>query len=127
MSHDEPAPLPSAPATGEAPDPAREQWRATARAKAVAASPERRETFETTSGIPIRDVYTAADTAAIEPAALGLPGAYPFTRGVQPRATRRAPLRPDLPTSSLLGRRHVGRPEIERSMTSSFSLSRSAA
>ena len=65
-------------------DPAVERWRATTRAKAVAASPERRDTFTTTSEIPIADVYTAADVAALDPVAdLGLPGEYPFTRGVQ--------------------------------------------
>ncbi|HEY6057444.1 MAG TPA: methylmalonyl-CoA mutase family protein, partial [Candidatus Limnocylindrales bacterium] len=66
------------------PDPAREAWRATTRAEALRAAPERRERFETTSGIEVRDLYTPADTAALdEEAALGRPGEYPFTRGVQ--------------------------------------------
>ena len=65
-------------------DPAVERWRATTRAKAVAASAERREAFVTTSEIPVGDVYTPADVAALDPVRdLGLPGEYPFTRGVQ--------------------------------------------
>jgi len=65
-------------------DPAVERWRATTRAKAVAASAERREAFVTTSEIPVGDVYTPADVAALDPDRdLGLPGEYPFTRGVQ--------------------------------------------
>jgi methylmalonyl-CoA mutase N-terminal domain/subunit len=65
-------------------DPEVERWRATTRAKAVAASAERRPAFATTSELPIADVYTPADTADLEPGVdLGLPGEYPFTRGVQ--------------------------------------------
>jgi methylmalonyl-CoA mutase N-terminal domain/subunit len=45
---------------------------------------ERREAFRTSSGIPVRRVYTAADRRdADEARDLGLPGAPPFTRGVQ--------------------------------------------
>ena len=70
--------------TGPAVDPEVDRWRATTRAKAVAASAERRETFATTSEIPVADVYTPVDVAGLDPAAdLGLPGEYPFTRGVQ--------------------------------------------
>src|SRR5207342_158520 len=59
------------------------------RAKAVEGAPERRDPFETSSGIEIRDLYTAADTAAIdEDRDLGRPGEYPFTRGVQPTMYR---------------------------------------
>ena len=65
-------------------DQAVERWRATTRAKAVAASAERREAFVTTSEIPVGDVYTRADVADLDPDRdLGLPGEYPFTRGVQ--------------------------------------------
>src|SRR5690349_124762 len=74
---------------GEGTDPARERWRDTLRAKALASSPERRDVFETSSGIRIRDLYTAADTADLdEDRDLGRPGAYPFTRGVQPTRYR---------------------------------------
>ncbi|HYH92072.1 MAG TPA: methylmalonyl-CoA mutase family protein, partial [Candidatus Saccharimonadales bacterium] len=75
--------------TGEAPDAARDRWRATLRAKAVGAAPERRTAFETSSGIEIRDAYTAADIADLDEARdLGLPGEYPYTRGVQPTMYR---------------------------------------
>ena len=81
--------LPAPPAVGEGADPERDRWRAGARAKAAASAPERRDAFETTSGIPVRDVYTAADLAGLDPATdLGLPGEYPFTRGVQPTMYR---------------------------------------
>ncbi|HSL76418.1 MAG TPA: methylmalonyl-CoA mutase family protein [Candidatus Limnocylindrales bacterium] len=74
---------------GERSDPARERWRQTLRAKALAGSPERRERFTTSSGIEIRDLYTAADTAHLdEERDLGLPGEFPFTRGVQPTMYR---------------------------------------
>jgi methylmalonyl-CoA mutase N-terminal domain/subunit len=76
-------------ATSPAPDPGRDTWRAIARAKALRAAPERRERFETSSGIEIADLYTAADLAGFDPAdALGYPGEYPFTRGVQPTMYR---------------------------------------
>ncbi|MFL5754911.1 MAG: methylmalonyl-CoA mutase family protein, partial [Chloroflexota bacterium] len=66
----------------------RDRWRATTRAKAVAAAAERRDRFETTSGVEIQDVYVP-DDAALDPAAdLGLPGEFPFTRGVQPTMYR---------------------------------------
>jgi methylmalonyl-CoA mutase N-terminal domain/subunit len=61
-----------------------DRWRTTTRARAVAASAERRETFVTTSEIPVADVYTPADAADMDADRdLGMPGEYPFTRGVQ--------------------------------------------
>src|SRR5690242_12000122 len=69
---------------GERPDPGRDRWRETTRRKAVEAAPERRERFETSSGIEIQDLYTPADTAGLhEDGDLGRPGEPPFTRGVQ--------------------------------------------
>jgi methylmalonyl-CoA mutase N-terminal domain/subunit len=68
----------------EAADEGRESWRASTRAAAVKVAPERRERFETSSGIEVRDLYTPADTAGLdEDRDLGRPGEYPFTRGVQ--------------------------------------------
>src|SRR3954452_19024331 len=65
-------------------DPGRERWRATTRAKASAAAAERRERFETSSGLEVKDLYTPADTADLdEDRDLGRPGEPPFTRGVQ--------------------------------------------
>ena len=70
------------------PDLARDAWRAGPRA-GLKAAPERRARFETSSGIEIADVYSAADLAGFDPEAeLGLPGEYPFTRGVQPTMYR---------------------------------------
>jgi methylmalonyl-CoA mutase N-terminal domain/subunit len=70
-------------------DPGRDRWRATARAKALASTPERRERFVTSSGIEIADLYTLADVAGLDEARdLGRPGEYPFTRGVQPTMYR---------------------------------------
>ncbi len=53
------------------------------------AGAERRPVFETSSQIEIRDLYTPADTATLDEAeALGRPGEFPFTRGVQPTMYR---------------------------------------
>jgi methylmalonyl-CoA mutase N-terminal domain/subunit len=63
-----------------------ERWRESTRAKALKAAPERRERFATSSDIEIADVYTADDLDALgfDPKRdLGLPGEYPFSRGVQ--------------------------------------------
>ena len=66
------------------PDAERDRWRATTRAQALAAQPERQERFVTSSGIEIADLYTPADVAGLdEEVDLGRPGEFPFTRGVQ--------------------------------------------
>jgi methylmalonyl-CoA mutase N-terminal domain/subunit len=49
---------------------------------------ERRARFETTSGIPEEPVYVAGDVRPGLQDRLGLPGEYPFTRGVQPTMYR---------------------------------------
>jgi methylmalonyl-CoA mutase N-terminal domain/subunit len=72
-------------------DPERERWRATTRARALKAAPERRDRFATSSDLEIADLYTAADLESIGFSVerdLGLPGEYPFTRGVQPTMYR---------------------------------------
>jgi methylmalonyl-CoA mutase N-terminal domain/subunit len=48
--------------------------------------PERRETFTTLSGEPVRPLYTEADLPDADQ--IGLPGEYPFTRGVYPSMYR---------------------------------------
>ena len=66
------------------PDPGRERWRKTTRAKALESSPERLPRFATTSDIEIADLYGPADTAGLdEDRDLGRPGEFPYTRGVQ--------------------------------------------
>jgi len=65
-------------------DQGRTRWRDTTRRKAVEAAPERRNPFETSSGLEVKDLYTPADTAGLdEDRDLGRPGEPPFTRGVQ--------------------------------------------
>ncbi len=67
----------------------REEWRRRTRERAIAEQPERRERFATTSDVEIADLYTAEDLAGWDAeVALGYPGEYPFTRGVQPTMYR---------------------------------------
>ncbi len=55
----------------------------------LAKRPERREAFATVSEIPVKRVYGPWDLDDFNPEAeLGLPGEYPFTRGVQPTMYR---------------------------------------
>jgi len=49
-------------------------------------TPERRASFTTLSGEPLRPLYTEADLP--EPERIGLPGEFPFTRGVYPSMYR---------------------------------------
>jgi methylmalonyl-CoA mutase, N-terminal domain len=51
--------------------------------KAVKKAPERRAKFQTGSAIPVEPVYVAPDVKEGLEERLGLPGEYPFTRGVQ--------------------------------------------
>lgn len=45
--------------------------------------------FETSSKIPLKSCYQASDLAGFDPAAgLGLPGEFPYTRGIQPEMYR---------------------------------------
>ncbi len=50
--------------------------------------PERKESFATSSGIPLERLYTTADVPSDTEERLGFPGEYPFTRGVQPTMYR---------------------------------------
>jgi methylmalonyl-CoA mutase N-terminal domain/subunit len=58
-----------------------EEWRV-----AYGLTPERDTPFTTLSGEPIRPLYTEADLPS--PDRIGLPGQYPFTRGVYPSMYR---------------------------------------
>src|ERR671915_441113 len=64
-----------------APETALESWR-----RRYAATPERDAQFTTLSGVPIRPLYTPDDLP--DPERIGLPGEYPFTRGVYPSMYR---------------------------------------
>src|ERR671938_410258 len=52
------------------------------------ALPERNASFTTLGGEPIRPLYTQRDLREDLEEALGLPGQYPFTRGVYPTMYR---------------------------------------
>ena len=65
------------------------QWRETTYARAVAKQGEREATFTTSSGIVVEPLYTAQSLAGWDPkVALGYPGEYPYTRGIQPTMYR---------------------------------------
>ena len=51
-------------------------------------SPERPARFSTVSDMPVEPLYTADDVPADEAARVGLPGVYPYTRGVYPSMYR---------------------------------------
>ncbi len=58
-------------------------------AKVLQKMPERKADFANTSGIPVKRAYTPLDMAGFDYLKqLGLPGAYPYTRAVQPTAYR---------------------------------------
>ncbi|MCC6215294.1 MAG: methylmalonyl-CoA mutase family protein [Polyangiaceae bacterium] len=63
-------------------------WRGGTLARSLEKLPERRERFTTWSGLEVPDVATPADVRADPLRDLGLPGEYPFTRGVQPTMYR---------------------------------------
>ncbi len=67
-------------------DPERERWRETTRADALRNGTERKTRFATTSDIEVADLYTEADVEGC--GSLGMPGEFPFTRGVQPTMYR---------------------------------------
>ncbi len=57
--------------------------------KVLQKMPERKADFANTSGIPVNRVYTPLDMAEFDYLKqLGMPGAYPYTRAVQPTAYR---------------------------------------
>jgi methylmalonyl-CoA mutase, N-terminal domain len=53
-----------------------------------AATPQRDALFTTLSGEPVKPLYTEEDLPQDRDAAIGLPGEYPFTRGVYPSMYR---------------------------------------
>jgi methylmalonyl-CoA mutase N-terminal domain/subunit len=66
----------------------KKDWREQTLNPARARHPERRESFETTSGVEIDPLYTPDDLRAEYDAAVGYPGEYPYTRGIQPTMYR---------------------------------------
>ncbi len=69
-----------------------QRWEQTTLKRSVERIPESKTEFTTQSGLPIERVYTPNDTAGLDYARdLGLPGEYPYTRGVQPTMYRAKP------------------------------------
>ncbi|MQG20386.1 MAG: methylmalonyl-CoA mutase [SAR202 cluster bacterium] len=67
----------------------KEQWTEKVWKPSVERFAERRETFQTTSEIKIDPVYTPEDLNAVDyDQEIGMPGEFPFTRGVQPNMYR---------------------------------------
>ncbi len=64
------------------------EWEATTLQKVLSRFPERKERFETSSGIPVERVATPADVELDYERDLGFPGEYPYTRGIQPTMYR---------------------------------------
>ncbi len=69
-----------------------EKWEETTLQQSMATLPERREEFITTSSEPVERLYTPLDLAKQDYLRdLGLPGDYPYTRGVHPTMYRARP------------------------------------
>jgi methylmalonyl-CoA mutase, N-terminal domain len=79
---------PRATEDGGAGSASRADWDERTAAPALARNAERRERFETTSGVEVDRLYTPDDAAVDYAADLGYPGGYPFTRGIQPTMYR---------------------------------------
>jgi methylmalonyl-CoA mutase N-terminal domain/subunit len=67
---------------------AKEAWRKNVVAPSEAKMPPRQARFATWSDLELGDVYTPGDVRIDHAKDLGLPGEYPFTRGVQPTMYR---------------------------------------
>jgi methylmalonyl-CoA mutase N-terminal domain/subunit len=68
---------------------AAEKWEETTLQRSLAGLPERQAQFVTTSSEPIHRLYTPLDVAEMDYLAdLGLPGEYPYTRGIHPTMHR---------------------------------------
>jgi methylmalonyl-CoA mutase, N-terminal domain len=66
-----------------------DQWKKTTLPKSLKGLPERQDRFITTSSEPIERVYTPLDVQNMDYLQdLGLPGEYPYTRGIHPTMHR---------------------------------------
>ena len=69
-----------------------DHWESTVVQRVASSLPERRDPFTTLSGAPVNRLYTPADVADLDyDRDLGLPGRYPFTRGIHPTGYRGKP------------------------------------
>jgi methylmalonyl-CoA mutase N-terminal domain/subunit len=64
------------------------RWEKNILQKVLSKRPERKNRFETTSGIEVERVFLPGEDESTFQEKLGLPGEYPFTRGVQPTMYR---------------------------------------
>jgi methylmalonyl-CoA mutase, N-terminal domain len=68
---------------------AREKWEETSLQRSLGQLPERRDRFITTSSDPVERLYTPLDVGDMDYLQdLGLPGEYPYTRGIHPTLHR---------------------------------------
>jgi methylmalonyl-CoA mutase, N-terminal domain len=67
---------------------AKRHWEETHVDPAIKRFPERKESFVTSSNVPMERVYTPADVEMDYTEDLSFPGEYPYTRGVQPTMYR---------------------------------------
>ena len=68
---------------------AQQAWEEQTLKRTLSRAPERGARFETTSGIEVKRLYTPQDRAQEQYVEqIGFPGAYPYTRGVQPTMYR---------------------------------------
>ncbi|MGQ9638398.1 MAG: acyl-CoA mutase large subunit family protein [Thermodesulfobacteriota bacterium] len=66
-----------------------ERWEKTTLQKVISKAPERQPSFQTTSHIELKRLYTPLDIYDLDYCNdLGFPGEFPFTRGVQPTMYR---------------------------------------
>ena len=69
----------------------KQEWQDSTLSRVTQRFPERREQFATDSGLDLDTVYTPEDEAATDSEyvdAIGYPGEFPYTRGVQPNMYR---------------------------------------
>src|SRR5512143_2743280 len=66
----------------------KQAWERGPLARTLKKSPERKPEFTTSSGIPLDRIYVPDEVPVDYERQLGLPGEYPFTRGVQPTMYR---------------------------------------
>ncbi|MBI4596188.1 MAG: methylmalonyl-CoA mutase family protein [Candidatus Tectomicrobia bacterium] len=67
----------------------KEQWEKDILKNTLTKGPERQSAFTTPSGIPVNTVYSPTDVESFDyQKESGLPGVYPYTRGIQPNMYR---------------------------------------
>ncbi len=72
----------------DGPSRSRKEWELNTLGPSLAKAPERQGPFSTVSSLPIERLYSAEDLPAGGEADLGLPGEFPYTRGIHPTMYR---------------------------------------